>query len=111
MGGKTPRIAIISPCRDEEATLERTIACVRAQTRLPELWVIVDDGSRDRTAEILERAAAAMPWLRVVRRADRGYRKLGEGAIDTFYAGLDAVDIDYDFVAKMDVDLEMPFWQ
>lgn len=103
---QVPRIAIVSPCRDEEATLERTIACMQAQTRPPALWVIVDDGSRDRTGEILEGAAAETPWLRVVRRRDRGYRKLGGGVIDAFYQGLEAIDIDYDFIAKMDVDLE-----
>ena len=54
-------IVIISPCRDEEATLESTIACMRAQTRPPDLWIIVDDGSRDRTAEILQKAEAEIP--------------------------------------------------
>jgi glycosyltransferase involved in cell wall biosynthesis len=100
------RVVIISPCRDEERTLERTIACVSAQTRSPERWVIVDDGSRDRTPEILARAAAEIPWVRIVRREDRGFRKVGGGVIDAFYDGLAAVDVDYDFVAKMDVDLE-----
>jgi glycosyltransferase involved in cell wall biosynthesis len=100
------RIVVISPCRDEEATLERTIACVRAQTRPPDRWVVVDDGSRDRTSEILERAASEIPYLRVVRRPDRGFRKLGGGVIDAFYDGLTAVDVAYDFIAKMDMDLE-----
>jgi len=99
-------IVIISPCRDEEATLERTVACMRAQARPPDLWVIVDDGSRDRTPAILKAAAEEVPWLRVVHKADRGHRKLGGGVIDAFYAGLAAVDVDYDFIAKMDVDLE-----
>ena len=100
------RVAIISPCRDEERTLERTIACMRAQTHPPVSWVIVDDGSRDRTPEILARAAAEIPWMHIVRRGDRGYRKVGGGVIDAFYDGLAAVDVEYDFVAKMDVDLE-----
>jgi poly-beta-1,6-N-acetyl-D-glucosamine synthase len=100
------RVVVVSPCRDEEATLERTIACMRAQTRPPLLWVIVDDGSSDRTAEILEKAAAEIPWLRGVRRGDRGARSLGGGVIDAFYHGLEHVDVDYDFIAKMDVDLE-----
>jgi len=102
------RIVIISPCRDEQATLERTIASLSAQTRLPDLWVVVDDGSSDRTPEILQEAAQRLPWLRVVRREDRGTRKVGGGVIDAFYDGLATVDIDYDFVAKMDVDLEFP---
>ncbi len=101
-------VLIISPCRDEEATLERTIASMRAQTRPPARWIVVDDGSRDRTPEILARAAEELPWLRVVRRADRGFRKVGGGVIDAFYEGLAHADVDYDFVAKMDVDLEFP---
>jgi biofilm PGA synthesis N-glycosyltransferase PgaC len=100
------RIVIVSPCRDEERTLEQTIACMAAQTHPPECWVIVDDGSQDRTPEILERAARELPWLRVVRRVDRGYRKLGGGVIDAFCEGLESVDVEYDYVAKMDVDLE-----
>ena len=99
-------VLIVSPCRDEEATLERTLQCMLAQTRKPDRWIVVDDGSRDRTPKILARAQAEVPWLRVVRRADRGSRKLGGGVIDAFYAGLESADIAYDFVAKMDVDLE-----
>ena len=100
------RVAVISPCRDEEATLERTLACMRVQTHPPEIWVVVDDGSTDRTPEILARAEAEIPWLRVVSRSDRGRRVLGSGVIDAFYEGFAAVTVDYDFVAKMDVDLE-----
>jgi len=100
------RILIISPCRDEERTLEQTLRCMRDQTLAPARWVVVDDGSTDRTPEILAQAAKEIPWLRVVRREDRGFRKLGGGVIDAFYAGLEAADVDYDFVAKMDVDLE-----
>ena len=99
-------IVIISPCRDEERTLERTIACMKRQTRPPLEWVVVDDGSSDRTPEILAAAQQEIPWLRVVRREDRGFRKVGGGVIDAFYAGLDSVEVDYEYVAKMDVDLE-----
>lgn len=99
-------VVIVSPCRDEEATVERTIAHMRAQTRPPDRWMIVDDGSTDRTPEILQAAATEIPWIRVVRLEDRGFRKLGGGVIDAFYEGLSRVDIDYDYVAKMDVDLE-----
>lgn len=100
------RIVIISPCRDEERTLERTLACMEKQTLKPERWVIVDDGSTDRTPEILEAWKERLPFMRVVPREDRGFRKVGGGVIDAFYSGLDSVDIDYNFVSKMDVDLE-----
>lgn len=103
-----PRVLVISPCRDEARTLERTIACMRAQVRPPDAWIVVDDGSSDATPDILARAAREIPWLRVVTRADRGFRKLGGGVIDAFYEGLSHAGGDYDFVAKMDVDLEFP---
>ena len=103
---ETHQIAIISPCRDEELTLERTIASMRAQTHPPVRWIIVDDGSQDRTPQILDEAARKIPWLRIVKRGDRGFRKLGEGVIDSFYAGFESLDVEYDFIAKMDVDLE-----
>jgi glycosyltransferase involved in cell wall biosynthesis len=99
-------LVIISPCRDEERTLERTLACMKAQTRPPLEWVVVDDGSSDRTPEVLAAACEEIPWLRVVRREDRGFRKVGGGVIDAFYAGLETVTVDYEYVAKMDVDLE-----
>lgn len=99
-------LVVISPCRDEERTLAQTIACMRAQTRPPDCWLVVDDGSTDKTPEILARAQSEIPWMQVLRREDRGFRKLGGGVIDAFYAGLASVDLDYDYVAKMDVDLE-----
>jgi len=99
-------IVIVSPCRNEEATLGRTIACMRAQTRPPIEWVVVDDGSTDRTPEILEQAAREISWLRIVTRPDRGSRKLGSGVIDAFNEGLASVQCDYEYLAKMDVDLE-----
>ncbi len=101
-----PRIAIVSPVRDEEATLARTIACVRRQTLAPVRWVVVDDGSRDATPRILEAAAREIPWMRVVRRPDRGHRKVGGGVIEAFEAGRARIDVPYDFIAKLDADLE-----
>jgi len=100
------RIAIVSPIRDEEATLERTLGCMERQTLKPAQWIVVDDGSTDRTPEILRAAAERNPWIKVVQRADRGYRKVGGGVIDAFWEGHAAIDVDYDFVSKMDVDLE-----
>lgn len=105
---RAPAVLVISPCRDEAGTLPRTIAAMRAQTRPPERWIVVDDGSTDETPRILADAAAQIPWLRVVTRENRGFRKLGGGVIDAFEDGLAHADGGYDFVAKMDVDLEFP---
>lgn len=101
-----PRILIVSPARNEARTIAQTIACMEAQTLAPAQWIVVDDGSTDAMPAILERARARIPWLKVVQRQDRGFRKLGGGVIEAFNDGLAAADCAYDYVAKMDVDLE-----
>jgi len=100
------RIVVVSPARNEAATIGRTLASMRAQTHPPDLWVLVDDGSTDRTLEIMTEAARETPWIRAVSRPDRGFRAVGGGVVEAFYAGLDSVEMEHDFVAKLDVDLE-----
>ena len=48
-GQRVSKYLIVSPVRDEEQYLERTIRSVVDQTIRPVEWIIVDDGSRDRT--------------------------------------------------------------
>jgi glycosyltransferase involved in cell wall biosynthesis len=104
-----PRYCLITPCRDEARYARRTLDSVTRQSVPPALWVIVDDGSKDETPAILAEYAARFPYLRVVRRADRGDRKLGGGVIDAFYAGWDAIDpAAYPYVCKLDLDLDLP---
>lgn len=103
------RYVLITPCRDEAAYLQATIDSVAAQTVQPALWVVVDDGSTDETPAILQKAQAMYPFIKVVRREDRGKRSVGPGVIEAFYAGLETVDLDeFDYVCKFDGDLELP---
>jgi poly-beta-1,6-N-acetyl-D-glucosamine synthase len=100
------RYVIITPVRDEEKYIEATIECVRGQTILPLEWVIVDDGSTDRTGEILDRVAAKLPWIHVIHRSNRGFRKSGGGVMEAFYDGYNALQRkDWDFIVKLDGDL------
>lgn len=103
------KLVIVTPCRDEETHLETSIRCMVEQTRRPDLWVIVDDGSTDRTPEILRDAAAQHDWIRVLTRADRGRRKVGPGVIEAFNAGLETVELDeFTYCCKLDADIEVP---
>ena len=103
----TRRLVIISPCRDEEQFVRFTLDSVVNQTVRPDLWLIVDDGSRDRTAEIVAGYPAAHPWIRLVRRQREGGRQLGPGVVNAFNAGLAALgDEPFDVIAKLDCDLE-----
>jgi poly-beta-1,6-N-acetyl-D-glucosamine synthase len=89
--------------------MRRTLDGVIAQSLRPALWVIVDDGSRDGTPEILKEYAAKHSFIKVVRRDDRGRRAVGPGVIEAFYAGLETVDLDrFEYLCKLDLDLELP---
>jgi poly-beta-1,6-N-acetyl-D-glucosamine synthase len=103
------RYLLISPCRDEGQYLRRTLDSVAAQSAPPALWVVVDDGSTDGTPAILREYAHRLPYLRVIRRTDRGCREVGPGVIEAFYAGLETVrPEDFDYLCKLDMDLDLP---
>jgi glycosyltransferase involved in cell wall biosynthesis len=103
------RVLLVSPCRNEAEFLRTALDAVVRQTHTPALWIVVDDGSTDATPAILAEYAARYPFLRVVRREDRGKRSVGPGVIEAFYAGLDTVDLDqFEFVCKLDLDLDLP---
>ena len=103
------RYLLVSPCRDEARFIRRTLDSVAAQSIAPSLWVIVDDGSTDETPQILEEYARRLPYLRVVRRTDRGRRNVGPGVVEAFYEGLETVSIqDFDYLCKLDMDLDLP---
>jgi len=97
---------VVSPTRDEEKYLQKTIDSMAGQSIKPRLWVIVNDGSTDRTGVIAEKAASEHPWIRVVHRHDRGFRQAGSGVMDAFYAGLELVsNLEWEFLSKLDADL------
>jgi len=100
------RYVIITPVRDEEEHVQATIASVSGQSVRPVEWMIVDDGSTDRTGVIIERYAAQFPWLHVIHRPNRGFRKSGGGVVDAFNEGYRSLRCnDWEFIVKLDGDL------
>ncbi|MBV9998638.1 MAG: glycosyltransferase family 2 protein [Verrucomicrobia bacterium] len=105
MTGKKTYI-VVSPVRNEAKHLPLTIDSMLAQTIRPVLWVIVNDGSKDETGQIAEAAAKSNPWIKVVSRPDRGFRKAGGGVVEAFYAGYRLIeDQAWDYLVKLDGDL------
>jgi len=103
------RYCLITPCRNEARYARRTLNSVVGQSELPARWVIVDDGSQDETPRILAEYAARFPWLQVLRRPDRGDRKLGGGVMEAFYTGYDAINpSEFEYLCKLDLDLDLP---
>ena len=100
------RYVIIAPVRNEENFLPGTLKSVVGQIVQPVEFILVDDGSTDKTAQIIHEAAKENPWIRYVGRPDRGVRKVGPGVVEAFYDGYDAIQSEeYDYIIKMDGDL------
>jgi biofilm PGA synthesis N-glycosyltransferase PgaC len=103
------KILIISPVRNEAAHIARTLDSVINQTWLPAEWVIVDDGSTDNTAGIVQAYADKHPWIHFLHKEDRGYAEPGRGVMEAFYFGYDRRRIqEFDVIVKLDGDLSFP---
>jgi glycosyltransferase involved in cell wall biosynthesis len=103
---KDTKYVIVTPVRDEETYIALTAESIIHQTVPPKQWVIVNDGSTDKTGHVIDDYARHYPWIRTVHQPDRGYRKWGAGIIEAFYAGFHALTCpDWDFMCKLDGDL------
>jgi glycosyltransferase involved in cell wall biosynthesis len=97
--------AAVTPARDEEKNLRRLAEAMLAQTVLPERWVIVENGSSDRTAEVAAELAAAHPWIRLLQtEASSGYDRTSP-YMRAWHAGVDALEGAGDVVVKLDADV------
>ena len=106
MSPSAVKYVIISPVRDEECNLARTIESVISQSVRPCEWMIVNDGSTDGTGAIADSYARQHDWIRVCHRDNRGFRKSGGGVVDAFNDGYrDLRTRDWDFIVKLDGDL------
>lgn len=106
---------MISPVRNETPHLELVARSLAAQTRPPDRWLLVDDGSTDGTYELATRLAAEIPFISVLRAPepppllDPRDRLASAAAPRTFNFGLGSVDWrQYSHIVKLDGDMELP---
>ncbi len=106
MSDVTPfRYILITPAHNEEAFIEKTIQSVISQTVLPVRWVIVNDGSTDGTARIVERYLPRYEWIELVDRPARPERSFA-AKVHSFNAGYERVrSIDHQVVGNLDADI------
>jgi glycosyltransferase involved in cell wall biosynthesis len=110
---------IATVCKNEGENLPKLIESIEKQTIEPVLWMIVDDGSTDRTPEIVEEGKMRCNWIKSIR-LDGSMRDLG-----LHYAGLlkkgfsfaieycKRNEINYEYLANVDGDfiLEPSFFK
>jgi glycosyltransferase involved in cell wall biosynthesis len=100
-----PTFVMISSARDEAEHIGNLIQSVARQSVLPAKWIIVDDGSRDATADIVRDHAAKLPWLQLAARQKPKNRSFQSqySSIMEAYDGLK--HMAFDVVSKADTDL------
>jgi len=100
---------IITPAYNEAEYIEKTIESVISQCILPSLWVIVDDGSTDDTAKIIQRYAKEYGWIKYVYREKESDHSYYASNVYAIIAGYKHVKIvRYDFLAILDADVTLP---
>lgn len=96
---------LVTPAHNEERTIEGTIRSMLSQTVLPQAWVIVSDGSTDRTDEIVRRYARTHGWIQYVRLPEHRDRQFA-AKVGAFNAGYEALSGKiFDIVGNLDADI------
>jgi cellulose synthase/poly-beta-1,6-N-acetylglucosamine synthase-like glycosyltransferase len=104
---KNNKYVLVTAAQNEEDFIETTIRSVISQTILPLKWVIVSDGSTDRTDEIVNEYFAKFDFIEFIRIDSSEMRNFRSkvNAIEAGYAKMN--DIDYDYFGNLDADMAL----
>jgi glycosyltransferase involved in cell wall biosynthesis len=106
-----PEYVLLTAAHNEEAYIEETIRSVVAQELRPKVWVIVSDGSTDRTDEIVKQYAKRHAFIRLVRREKDENRRFAS-KVFALRAGWQSIASETaPFVGHLDADMSPdPFY-
>lgn len=99
------KYALVTSARNEAKFIGGTIHSVISQTFLPERWVIVDDGSTDRTAEIVESYLEHHSWIVLMRKPNRPDRSFTGKALAVNGALERLASLHVDVIGNLDADV------
>jgi poly-beta-1,6-N-acetyl-D-glucosamine synthase len=100
-----PSYVLITPARNEEEFIEKTLESVTRQTYLPLKWVIVNDGSTDGTASRIDPYLSKYDWIELVNLPVRRERNFA-AKVHAFNAGQEKVkNLNYEIIGNLDADV------
>ena len=99
---------IIIPTYNEEKFIALTLQSLVDQSVLPSKVVVVNDGSTDKTEEIIQTFVKKHSFISLVNKTSEAIHLPGSKVIQAFEKGLEALDDNYDFIVKADADLIFP---
>lgn len=99
---------IVIPTYNEEKFISLTLQSIVEQTVLPSKVVVVNDGSTDKTVEIVNSFVEKYSFISVVNKSSDAIHLPGSKVIQAFQKGLETLDDNYDIIVKIDADLIFP---
>ncbi len=98
------KYVLITAARNEEDFIEATLKSVTAQTILPQQWIIVSDGSTDRTDEIVAQYEKRCDFIKLIRLEATQQRNFA-AKVRAVHIGYESLqDVEFDFVGNLDAD-------
>ena len=100
------KVAVIMPVRNEESLIQETLENLLQQELLPYRIIVINDGSTDKTSEILKKFSN----IEVVNKETKSDSYLKKEIANTLNSGLELLqnDNDCDFIIKLDADHVLP---
>lgn len=96
---------LVTPAHNEDAHIENTIQSVISQSVLPRKWMIVSDGSTDKTDSIVKSYLPRHKWIGFTRLSEHRDRSFA-AKVTCFNAGYRLLkDLAYDIVGNLDADI------
>ncbi len=111
---------LVTPAKNEEQNLPEVSKSVIGQKLKPELWIIINDGSTDRTSSILEDLHVSHPWIHNIRLPPRPrditfhYSYVCKQGFDYALEYCKTNNIKFEYIGLLDADTvleENYFWK
>jgi glycosyltransferase involved in cell wall biosynthesis len=89
LGFAVPRVSVLTPCYNAERLIGATLTSLRAQKFTDWECVVVDDGSSDRSADLVRSCATLDDRIRLIRQANGGVSSARNAAYRASSSGAD----------------------
>ena len=99
------RYVIITPAHNEQDYIIYAIQSILCQTIKPIQWIIVNDGSTDKTKEIIESHIVKYDFMKLINLKRDGGHNFGNKAIAFMKGYAEICNIDYDYIGNLDADI------
>jgi glycosyltransferase involved in cell wall biosynthesis len=108
MSAKSDTYAIVTAAYNEERYIEGTLRSVIGQSRLPEKWVVVSDGSTDRTDEIVRQYSTQYKFIQL-HRITETHERNWSAQVYAINAGFSIVEsLNTTYIGNLDADIALP---